>query len=117
TFLTFAVAAPTYVPTGNQLFNVSIQQPIYQTTRGSATLSFGSMKTGVAFQIDETPVPIFYSKAKVIVVTFNGVPAVMYELGNTGKGQLVALTWSIGRRFFDITSNLGKSGLAENTLV
>jgi hypothetical protein len=112
------VTAPTFVPAGSALFAVSVERPIYQTTRGTATLSFGSMQKGVTFQIDEKPVPVYYALAKVVPVTINGIPAIVYELGSVGKNQLVALTWSIGnKRFFDLTSNIGKSGLSESTMV
>ncbi len=105
--------APTSVPTGTQLYSLSIQRPLLGFTAGVATLGYASTKTGqYLFQIDEGPVPFYFGKAKITRSTINGHSAIMYDLGTIGSNHLVAITWSLGSfKFYDITSNIGKSKL------
>lgn len=116
-YLPLLISPPSYRPSGVSLFSVSVQKPFHGVTPGAATLSYGSLTSGQAFQVDERPAPFVYGKAKATLITIGGRPGVFYDLGSSGKVHLVALTWSIGSHYFEITSNVGRSKLSTSTLI
>jgi hypothetical protein len=115
--LPITVTVPSYVPAGSQLLSISVEPPLYQITRGLATLIYGSPTGGSTFEVDESPLPIYYAKAKQSTVVINHWAGTVSDLGAIGKAHLMAITWSLGPRSFAVTSNVGKSGLSTDTLL
>ncbi|GAC1437589.1 MAG: hypothetical protein NVSMB65_11910 [Chloroflexota bacterium] len=111
------VTAPTRLPAGVQLVSVNVQRPVYQITRGSATLIYTTGTAGVTFSLQEGASPFNLLGLTQTPVVIHGAPGTVSDLGSSGISHLIAVTWMLGKHSFAMISNVGKSKLTTAALL